>query len=47
MWTEYNYLDDYLVDNITAFKVRPVINVTTNNGFISGDGTATNPYVLS
>ena len=34
MWTEYNYLDDYLVDNITAFKVRPVINVTTNKGFI-------------
>ena len=27
--------------------VRPVINVATNNGFASGDGTASNPYVLS
>ena len=27
--------------------VRPVINVTTENGFTSGDGTALSPYVLS
>ena len=27
--------------------VRPVINVTTENGFASGDGSASNPYVLS
>ena len=27
--------------------VRPVINVTTENGFTSGDGTAENPYVIS
>ena len=27
--------------------VRPVINVTTENGFTSGDGTASSPYVLS
>ncbi len=27
--------------------VRPVINVTTDNGFTSGDGTALSPYVLS
>ena len=26
--------------------VRPVINVTTDNGFTSGDGTASNPYVI-
>ena len=29
------------------FAVRPVTNVTTDNGFTSGDGTAENPYVLS
>ena len=27
--------------------VRPVINVTTDNGFTSGDGTASSPYVIS
>ncbi len=27
--------------------VRPVINVTTDNGFTSGDGTSENPYVIS
>ena len=27
--------------------LRPVINVLTNNGFTSGDGTASNPYRLS
>ena len=27
--------------------LRPVINVTTDNGFTSGDGTASNPYVIS
>ena len=26
--------------------VRPVINVTTENGFISGDGTSENPYII-
>ncbi len=29
------------------FAARPVINVTTDNGFTSGDGTVSNPYVLS
>ena len=29
------------------YAVRPVINVTTNNGFASGDGTAQNPYILN
>ena len=28
-------------------NIRPVINVTTDNGFISGDGTTENPYVIS
>ena len=32
---------------IFAIMLRPVINVTTENGFTSGDGTAENPYVLS
>ena len=27
--------------------VRPVINVTTNNGFASGSGTVSDPYVIS
>ena len=27
--------------------LRPVINVKPNNGFISGDGTATSPFILS
>ena len=29
------------------YAVRPVINVTTDNGFTSGDGTASSPYTLS
>ena len=28
-------------------SLRPVINVTTDNGFVSGDGTAQNPYILN
>ena len=27
--------------------IRPVINVTAENGFTSGDGTTSNPYVIS
>ena len=30
-----------------AYATRPVINVTTDNGFTSGDGTASNPYVIN
>ena len=30
-----------------GFTIRPVINVTTNNGFTSGDGTASNPYIIN
>ena len=29
------------------YAVRPVINVTTDDGFTSGDGTASSPYVIS
>ena len=31
---------------IFASMLRPVINVTTENGFASGDGTASSPYVI-
>ena len=34
------YVDDYN-------GVRPVINVTTENGFTSGDGSTENPYIIS
>ena len=45
VWYEDGSLRDIRVDDYYA--VRPVINVTTDNGFTSGDGTASNPYVLS
>ena len=39
---------DFSSNNVNYSRaVRPVINVTTDNGFTSGDGTASNPYVLS
>ena len=44
VWREFEYLDDYRVDRGAA---RPVINVTTDDGFTSGDGTASSPYTLS
>ena len=31
----------------SGYAVRPVINVTTENEFTSGDGTASSPYVIS
>ena len=45
VWSEFGILYDNFVDFPSA--VRPVINVTTNNGFASGDGTAQNPYILN
>ena len=45
VWSESESLDNYYVYGRSA--VRPVINVTTENGFTSGDGTASSPYVLS
>ena len=45
VWGECDALvDDGVGDQ---YAVRPVINVTTNNGFASGDGTAQNPYILN
>ena len=45
VWDEGDGLIINLVDIGAA--VRPVINVTTENGFTSGDGTASDPYVVS
>ena len=45
VWRERGYLSSDRVDNLIA--VRPVINVTTENGFTSGDGTLENIYVIS
>ena len=44
-WRERSYLryDDVGSNNN---GIRPVINVITDNGFASGDGTASNPYVI-
>ena len=46
VWYETEFLDSNIVGYGNR-TVRPVINVTTENGFTSGDGTAENPYVLS
>ena len=45
VWFEYGGLGNGGVGNSGA--VRPVINVTTENGFTSGDGTASSPYTIS
>ena len=42
---EYEIFDGSNVRDYSA--VRPVINVTTENEFTSGDGTASSPYVIS
>ena len=44
VWGEYDSLNIDDVDHDGA--VRPVINVTTENGFTSGDGTASSPYTI-
>ena len=36
----------YSINVGNDYAVRPVINVTTENGFTSGDGAAENPYVI-
>ena len=46
VWLELEALDFLNVFNLNV-AVRPVINVTTENGFTSGDGTVENVYVLS
>ena len=45
VWGESGGLSYFDVDSDRA--VRPVINVTTENGFTSGDGTASSPYRIS
>ncbi len=45
VWYEGEYLDRNYVN--FDYAVRPVINVTTDNGFTSGDGTASNPYIIN
>ena len=45
VWGGFAYLNGSSVDGDGA--VRPVINVTTENGFTSGDGTASSPYTIS
>ena len=46
VWREYGNLSDGVV-NGNFVAVRPVINVATNNGFASGEGTVSNPYVIN
>ena len=45
VWFEFGLLSIGRVND--AYALRPVINVTTDNGFASGDGSAVNPYILS
>ena len=45
VWFEGEFLSGYGVDS--NYGVRPVINVVTDNGFASGDGTASSPYVIT
>ena len=44
VWSGFDVLGNSIV--YIRYAVRPVINVTTDNGFASGDGTAQNPYVI-
>ena len=46
VWFEREFPNYDFVDS-GIYAVRPVINVTTDDGFASGDGTASNPYVIS
>ena len=45
VWGEFEGLHIGSVDDYDA--ARPVINVTTENGFTFGDGTAGSPYQIS
>ncbi|HIT10752.1 MAG TPA: hypothetical protein IAC24_04050, partial [Candidatus Onthousia faecigallinarum] len=44
VWSGFDDLGSTDVTGQNA--VRPVINVTTNNGFASGDGSVESPYVI-
>ena len=45
VWLEKDALFLDFVHN--PYAIRPVINVTTNNGFASGSGTVSDPYVIA
>ena len=46
VWFGFNYLNAEGV--ISPYRgLRPVINVNTDNGFTSGNGTTSSPYILS
>ena len=48
VWYESKYPDTTPVFTSNLIRyIRPVINVTTENEFTSGDGTASSPYVIS
>ena len=44
VWDEFDDLDDRGVGN--SYAVRPVINISTENMTLTGDGTLDNPYIL-
>ena len=47
VWYESKYLDNILVFSYNMIRyIRPVINVTTENGFASGDGAVSSPYII-
>lgn len=46
-WIELNQVLFNSMVSLQGAYLRPVINVTPNNGFTSGDGTTSNPYVIS
>ena len=45
VWFEYDYLVEEHVNY--NYAIRPVINISTENMTLTGDGTLDNPYVLS
>ena len=46
VWCENAFLTSLGAFNMNL-SLRPVINVTTENGFTSGDGSVENPYILN
>ena len=46
VWEEDEFLFSTYAGSIRT-GLRPVINLLTDNGFTSGDGTASNPYIIS
>ena len=45
-WIEFNQVLSVGMVSLQGAYLRPVINVTPNNGFTSGDGTTSNPYIV-